>query len=203
MKSFFLMAIMTILSLNTFAQDRADPSRQNLTSNNGMIYSFDMNDNTVIGTPYIENEFMPGEIHFDNQTKIYNLRYDAFNDVIEVKKDNGDLDTLNKDLTDITLTFIKGKKSYRAHNYLDPKTNNSMKGYFVVASKGAKPLLVKEKIVFTEKQKAKSSYHKTKRAEYKRKNDLYFTLNNNDIAVELPSNKKDLAKIFQNIQKTY
>jgi len=180
------------MSFSTFAQDAA---RQNITSP-GMIYAFDMNDNSIKGTPYVVNEFMPGKISIDKQSKIYSLRYNAFNDVIEVKKDNGDLNALNKELVDVTITFTKDNKSYRVYNYIDPDTNNNMNGYFVVATDGAKPLLVKERIVFIEKQQAKSSYDKTKPAQYKRKDDLFFTLNNDGVAIELPSKKKDLAKAF-------
>ncbi|MEH6537160.1 MAG: hypothetical protein V7719_12250 [Psychroserpens sp.] len=192
MKSIFLAAMVTLLSFNTFAQDAA---RQNLTSP-GMIYSFDLNDNTIKGTPYIVNEFMPGKISIDKESKIYSLRYNAFNDVIEVQKSNGDLNALNINLTDVTVTFTKDNKSYSAYNYIDPVTNNSMKGYFVVVSDEAKPLLVKERIIFTEKQQAKNSYGKTKPAQYKRKGDLYFSLNDNGVAIVLSSNKKDLAKAF-------
>ncbi|MDG5490685.1 hypothetical protein [Psychroserpens sp. SPM9] len=192
MKSIFFTAIITLMSFNVFAQDAA---RQNLTSP-GMIYSFDMNDNSIKGTPYIVNEFMPGKISIDEQSKIYNLRYNAFNDVIEIERSNGDLEALNKDLSNVTITFTKDNKSYRAYNYIDPDTNNNMKGYFVVVSDNKKPLLVKERIVFTEKKQAKSSYDKTKPAQYKRKSDLYFTLNSSGVAVEIPSNKKDVANLF-------
>ncbi|MFK7782235.1 hypothetical protein [Psychroserpens sp.] len=198
-KSIFLIIILIFFSFNLNAQNNTiehDASRQNLISNNGMISSFDMNNTTVKGTPYILNEFMPGKVLFEEQTQIFNVRYNAFNDVVEVKKDNGDLDALNKELTGITITLIKDKKSYRAYNYIDSKTGENKSGYFVIASNSPKPLLVKEKIVFKDKQKAKSGYDKARPAEYKRKDDLYFTLNEKGIAIELPSNKKELAKTF-------
>lgn len=193
-KILLVTAILAVISFNSHAQDVA---RQNLTSP-GLVYAFDMNDNTVTGTPYIENEFMPGKISVDKEGKIYSLRYNAFNDVIELKKAGSDIEALNRDLVNVTITFNNSKKSYRAYNYIDAKTNNGKRGYFVVASNenDKKPLLVKERIVFVEKQKAKSSYAKSKPAQYKRKDDVYYTLTDKGIAVELPTNKKDIAQIF-------
>ena len=194
-KSTFLTAFLMVLSINVFSQDAA---RQNLTSP-GLIYAFDMNDNSVSGTPYIVDDFMPGKISADKDGKIFSLRYNAFNDIIEVKKSETEIEALNKQLSNVTITFTNGNKSYRAFNYIDEDSNQQKRGYFVIVSdadEGKKPLLLKERIVFIEKQKAKTSYDKTKPAQYKRKSDQYFTLDDNGIAIELPSNKKDLAKTF-------
>jgi hypothetical protein len=193
-KSLFFTVLVVVLTLNVSAQDTA---RQNLTSP-GMIYAFDMNDNNVIGTPYVVDEFMPGKISADKDGKIYSLRYNAFNDVIELKKNADEIEALNRDLANVTITFINSNKSYQAYNYLDSDSNNDKRGYFVVASDAThkKPLLIKERIVFIDKQKAKSGYAKTKPAQYKRKSDEYYTLNKSGIAVELSTNKKDLANTF-------
>lgn len=193
-KSLFFTLLLAVIAINVSAQDAA---RQNLTSP-GMIYAFDMNDNNIIGTPYVENEFMPGKISADKDGKIYSLRYNAFNDVIELKKNADEIEALNRDLVNVTVTFINSNKSYQAYNYIDSDSNNSKRGYFVVATNTTdkKPLLIKERIVFIDKQKAKSGYAKTKPAQYKRKSDEYYTLNKSGIAVELPTNKKDLANTF-------
>ncbi|WP_298894151.1 hypothetical protein [uncultured Psychroserpens sp.] len=193
-KSIFLTAMISLVSFSATAQD---PNRQNLTSP-GLIYAFDLNDNSIIGTPYIENDFMPGKISADKDGKLFSLRYNAFSDVMEIKKDNNDIEALNKDLLNVTITFSKGNKAYRAYNYIDSDTNNGKRGYFVVLTDASieKPLLAKEIISFTEKKKAASSYAKTKPAQYKRKSDVYYTLNDKGIAVEIPSKKKEIAKTF-------
>ncbi|WP_298904497.1 hypothetical protein [uncultured Psychroserpens sp.] len=193
-KSIFLTTMALMLSLSATAQD---PARQNLTSP-GLIYAFDLNDNSIIGTPYIENDFMPGKISADKDGKLFSLRYNAFSDVMEIKKDNNDIEALNKDLLNVTITFSKGNKAYRAYNYVDSDTKNGKRGYFVVLSDASskKPLLAKEVIKFTEKKKASSSYAKTKPAQYKRKDDVYYTLNDKGIAIKIPSKKKDIAKAF-------
>ncbi|WP_299333816.1 hypothetical protein [uncultured Psychroserpens sp.] len=193
-KSLFFMVLLTVVSFNAIAQDTA---RQNLTSP-GMVYAFDMNDNSIIGTPYIIDKFMPGKISADKEGKLYSLRYNAFNDVIELKKNENEVEALNRDLVNVTITFSNSNKSYRAYNYIDAKTKKGKRGYFVIASDVShkKPLLIKERVVFIEKQKAKSGYAKTKPAQYKRKSDQYYTLNESGIAIELSTKKKDLANSF-------
>lgn len=182
-----------VFSISLFAQDSA---RQNLSSP-GLIYSFDINDNEVNGTPYIVNEFLPGKISADKDGNIFNLRYNAYNDIIEIQKSANEIEALYKDLVDVTVTILN--KSYRAYDYKDTSTNAQKRGYFVVVSNGEagqKPLLIKERIIFIEKKPAKSSYNQTKPAQYKRKSDQYYTLNDNGSAINLPSNKKDLANAF-------
>ncbi|WP_179353106.1 hypothetical protein [Winogradskyella vidalii] len=169
----------------------------------GLITVFN-NNTSVQGSPYLEEEFLPAKIQIGDESKVYGVRYNAYDDIIELKNESDETIGLNESISNVSIAFLKNNKLYRPYKYINPDndTVNNKKGYFVVEDDtGEKPLLLKEKVVFIEAKEPKSGYDDVKPAKFKRMNDEFYTLNNEGVAVNLPKNKKKLAKIFPNNSK--
>ena len=105
-------------------------------------------------------------------------------------------------MTNLLIVFALGNKTYEAIDYVNVEGKTS-RGYFVhVNNANSKyQLLIKETIQFVDRKPAKTSYDKTKQAEFKRLEDRYFITNGNEAAVEFPKKKKDFPKVFPDKHK--
>ncbi|WP_323789297.1 hypothetical protein [Psychroserpens sp.] len=193
----FTLAILLSLFLQSNLQAQELINSQALVeSNTGLILTFDRSDKTIQGSPYIYEEFSPARVSAD-QDKIFNLRYNAVSDEIEVQTDKSTIQAINKNIKGVTITFLKDDKTYQAINYID-SDGSAKRGYFIYLTNtnDSNPLLLKESIKFLERQPAKSSYQEAKPAEFKRQDDKYYIMLKNETAVELPSKKKEIANLF-------
>ena len=79
----FTLLLLFVTTLS-FSQDLV--SIQTLTGGKvNTAYSTDLSDKTIQGSPYIIDEFMPARVTADIE-KIFNLRYNAVSDQMEVKR---------------------------------------------------------------------------------------------------------------------
>jgi hypothetical protein len=194
MKSTQLFTTVFLLaSIFSFSQDLVQ-TQTFVTS--GLTYTFDRSDKTIQGTPYIIDDFSPARVSADSE-KIYNLRYNAVSDQMEVETDKNTIQAINKNIDGVKITFLKDEKTYQSINYIN-EDGIAERGYFIhVNGVNSKiKLLAKETKKFIERRPAKSSYQDTKPAEFKRLDDVYYIIIKNNTAQLLPEKKKDLLKLF-------
>jgi hypothetical protein len=152
---------------------------------------------SVEGTPYINEKFLPATISASDGDVFY-VRYNAMNDEFEVKGDKNKAYALNRYRRDIVVEILPLKKTYQVIGFYDEEKNENF-GYFLYLSnpKAKTVLFKKEKVIFIDEQKATTGYDNTSPAKYKRINDKFFIrLNDNKILSELPNKKKDIVKLF-------
>ena len=152
---------------------------------------------TVEGSPYINEKFLPATISA-SEGDVFYVRYNAMNDEFEVKGDNNKAYALNRYRRDIVVEILPLKKIYQVIGYYDEDQNENF-GYFLYLSNpNAKTVLFKkEKIIFIDEQKSTTGYDNNKPAKYKRINDKFFIkLKDKKILSELPNKRKNLAKLF-------
>jgi len=152
----------------------------------------------VQGSPYANEEFVIGKV-FVNDDKPYNgiLRYNAYQDGIEMKTENGIITLLKRDY----LSAQIADKLYLIENYI--KNGAVRKTYFVELSKGKARLLLKQGKKFVEERLATSSYSKDKPPKFEDENSYYIITEGNaaleirlrakDVINALPDNKKELT----------
>lgn len=154
-------------------------------------------DDTILGTPYVNDAFLPAKIHTNSEknTSFY-IRYNALADEFEVKGAGDKNYALKKDRKDILVEFIGTEKYYRVYDFIE--NENIKSGYFVIlTNKDANTILLKrESVTLIKKKVAVTSYDSDKPAQYKRNSDEFFIKLPSGNAVELPRNKKDIAKLF-------
>lgn len=162
----------------------------------GGFYSFDRSDKTIQGSPYMGDGFSPAKIKTDKEV-IYKVRYNMVSDEIEVESEDKAIKAINKNIKGLNVTFMSNNKTYQPRSYIDEE-GKANKGYFVVLTNtnNEHPLLLKESKKYVPGKAARSSYQQAKPAEFKRMDDAYFIVVKNETAVEIPRNKKDVAKLF-------
>ncbi|WP_431132365.1 hypothetical protein [Psychroserpens mesophilus] len=201
MKKLHIVAILLALFAiqKNYAQEEENGSNQVLLSNlpPSALYSFDNSDKTIRGSVYIQNAFMPAKLSLEDGTKIFKLRYNAFNDEIEIEIDGQEPNALNRNIDNLLIIFVGDDKTYEAVDYINDE-GSTVRGYFVHANDAHSKhqLLIKESIKFVDRKPAKTSYDKGKPAEFIRLDDRYFIAIGDNPAVEFPKKKKDLSNIF-------
>lgn len=201
MKIFYLNIIAILCIMNTgFSQDLLN-SQTLVTSNTGLIYEIDRSDKTIQGSPYIEEVFLPARVTADIE-QIFNARYNAVTDEVEVETEKSTIQAINKLLPGITVTFLKNNKIYNGMTYFN-EDGQSVKGYLIpLTNDNANvKLFLKEKIVYTESKPAKSSYQEAVPAKFDRLDDSYYLIIDREIAKPLSKNKKEIAGLFPNQEK--
>jgi len=198
MKLFYFSLSLILFSLNFNHAQEEFSNKQTLVSNANQLYSFDRSDKTIQGTPYINEDFSPARVSAQN-TKILNVRYNAVTDEIEVETDKNSIQAVNKHIKNIAVTFLKDNKSYQAINYIN-KEGNDTRGYFICLTNSNSPirLLLKESKKFIKRKPAKTGYQTDKPAQFKRLDDEYYIVINEENAQKIPKKVKNLSKQFPN-----
>ncbi|MEZ2415721.1 hypothetical protein ACA086_12205 [Muriicola sp. E247] len=149
----------------------------------------------VQGSPYANEEFVLGKVYAKGQDP-YNglLRYNAYQDGIEMKTDKGIITLLKRDY----LSAVIEGKHYRIENY---KKNGAIrKTYFVEMNKGNARLLLKQSKKFVEERAATSSYSKDKPAKFEDDNSYYIITEGNP-GIEIKLKSKDVISALPDHQK--
>ena len=155
------------------------------------VTSFDHRSKELVGSSYIDENFLPAKL-MDN-AKVYSMRYNVYQDEMEVEKD-GEKRYLSK-FFDFPITFLGVDKVYQLFNYKE--RNNPKDGYFVVLYRGDKvSLLLKEIIKLYDEVKPKTGYDKYQPPTLKRERDKFYIGYKNNTAIELPKKKKDILLLF-------
>jgi hypothetical protein len=162
---------------------------------NDYIYTIQINNDNeyknLVGTSYINPEFLPAII--PESTKTYLMRFNAFQDEMEIAIDGSNMFIIKR--LNFPVTFTNEKKVYQVFEF--DKSGENTSGFFVVLyqEKGIY-LLLKETIKFTPEEPAKSGYDKYKPPTLTRVKDQYYIGYKNNTALELPVQKKDFFNLF-------
>lgn len=197
MKNQLFQAVLFILSsVIGYAQNDDSGSLQQIMD--GSPYSVmtkSVESKEVKGSPYLYDVFFPARIT-GSQEKVYNVRYNAYFDEFEIKNENDQINLLNKELQNLRITFSNDQSVFISSSYLD-QDNQITQGYFVEASPADQEnqLLIKKTKRYSESKPARSSYEKSKPAEFEENNDAYYLRLSDGVAKEIPRNKKDLANM--------
>jgi len=188
----YLTAILLFVSFISFSQIGSNQILERTTIN-----SFNLQSKELVGTSYINDDFLPAKL-IDGE-EIYYMRYNAYKDVFEVKRDDKIYYYLPKKF-DYPVTFVGDKKIYQVFSYME--NTNTTSGFFVVLTKEKNiSLLLKEKINFHEEKKATSQLESYKPPTLKRAADMFFIGYKNNTATKLPKKKKAFLKLFSSKSK--
>jgi hypothetical protein len=111
---------------------------------------FNLTLNDIAGTPYLDSEYVLGTVTTNEGTlyKDIPLRYNCFNDVLEIKKDDQPYDLLPKEKAS------RAEFGGQIFCYL-PYGNETNKAYFQVLTEGKARLCARYRVNFYEKEEAK------------------------------------------------
>ncbi|MGB5376822.1 hypothetical protein, partial [Muriicola sp.] len=152
----------------------------------------------VQGSPYANEEFVIGKVFVNDQAPYSGiLRYNAYQDGIEMKTEKGIITLLKRDY----LRAEIAGKLYLIENYI---SNGAIrKTYFVEVSKGKARLLLKQGKKFVEERQATSSYSKDQPAKFEDETSYYIItegkpaietrLRTKDVLAALPEHNKEVA----------
>jgi len=193
----YLFVTLLIIGNVVFSQEI---NNDEIKNNFGKLRAFDSTSKDLVGTSYIVEDFLPAKLAGNNT--IYSMRFNAYQDEMEVSKD-GEEYSLQKKIN-FPVTFISDNKTYEVYNYLDNKTEKL--GFFIVLFKNENiALLLKEKIKYIPEIKAKTGYDKYQPPSLVRSKDILYLGYKNNTTTELPKNKKEFyilfAKNSENIKK--
>ena len=202
MKSKILLSIILFSLKFTFSQQNIAFADQRVFSANSSSFLTIDNDNTVDieGSKYIQDGFKPATISVYPNYR-FNVKFNAFDDEMEIQGKNNKSFALNKNDKRAEVVFLNTKEIYGLYNFTNDNSQ-PISGYFQKVFVGKKVILLKkEKIMFVEEKQSKTGYDSYRPPQYKRLNDKFFIKQiDNDIALELPKNKKSIAGLFPNYE---
>lgn len=189
----WLLVILLFTSYSIFSQEIRN---EEIINQSTSITQFDSRSKNLEGTQYITEEFLPAKLM--NNDEIYSVRFNAYQDEMEIKR-NGQDYSLPKTF-DYSITFLNDQKIYRVFEYRN--NNVPTKGFFIVVYSNDKvSLLVKEKIVLMDEVNPKTGYEKYKPPTLKREKDKLYIAYKNNTTTELPTKKKDFYNLFSSKSK--
>lgn len=194
-----LFLILLFITTFSYTQSQDLKNTQTLVKR-GLISTFDEGDRSVQGSPYLYDEYFPAITSYDNKT--LRVKYNMVTDEMEVETNEMEVYALNKNIANLRIKFLKDKTTYQAFDYINDD-GIATKGYFVLLSDldFEIKLLMKQSKKFVDRKPAKSSYQTAELAHYKRERDELYIKIGQQNAIELPSNKKDIATLFPDSEK--
>ncbi len=195
---FFISLSLVVASSFNFVQAQEDiGSNQALMEGSGsFITTINKKNQKAIGSPYLYEDFTVAKISA-MPTEVYNIRYNAYTDEIEVKVGEDKVQNFNKSISNVVITFINDDLKLTPLNYIN-SDDGMQRGYFVPLTddNGKIKLFSKKQVKYYKAKLAITGYDKDKPAEFKNISDTHFISINGAYARELPSKKKDIANLF-------
>ena len=183
-----LIMLSQIVTAQTVIQLPAEYLRNNVTGNNTVPEN-------VQGSPYWDPEFVSGTVFVHNRESYpARLRYNAFNDEIEMEADGATVALLKRDYIHVQI----GTEQYQIEKFKEK--GKAKQGYFVPLNQGANRLLLRRTIVFREGKEAESSYDDPMPARFDR-STAYFISIDSSSATSIRLRKKDVLDVFDNDPK--
>ncbi len=162
----------------------------------------------IQGSPYTSNLFVPAEIHYkdENYGRLY-YRYNAYNEEIEIKKQNLDTEgirALGRDKNISIITLNGQPMSFKT--FIDKK-GRTQNGYLTLLKEGEYTLYKRVDVKFTEGQKAQNSFIKATPARFSQFVEYYLEidginridqveLKNKKLVNLVKADKKETLKVF-------
>lgn len=183
-------SLVLLLSLCTSSLFYAQVSGVRTEFPTEMVRNFQMGNNqlppNLVGTPFLEETFLPGIAQVKDKKYNAVLRYNAYADEIEMKDENNDnIALLKRDY--ITATF--GGNDYEILNM------GGKQGYVIALEKGEYSLFKRHQKEFVPEKEATSSYGSNKPAQLVDDITYYLKIGDEE-ATEIKLKKNDLAKIL-------
>jgi len=210
----FIVSLFFLLSLNISAQVGQFSSQFNIetTIPNGFHVKVNGINSTVdltktSGSPYENDKFVFGKASdkLTNLSQAYFLRYNVYNDEIEMKITVDDKKTLGL-IKSLNNYAVFGNKEYHYEIYSD-NNKNTNEGYFILLSKGKNSSLYLKKVkTFKDEQKAKDSFRekvscsfKDSKIYYIKKERILHPLSNKkkELLVQLSDKENELKKFIK------
>ena len=165
----------------------------------GQIYTFDRGEKTILGSPYLEDNFTNARISVSGD-KLYSIRYNMVNDEMELQNKKSEIQAINKSIDNLSIYFLNNKKVFKVFDYLN-HANTLHRGYFrpisdFSNSESGIVLLLKESKQFIKSEPAGNGYQEEKPASYIREKDKFYIKVKSKPAIIIPKNKKAFVKIF-------
>ena len=181
-----LFASGTVLSQATTRVDLPTEYVRNTTVGNNTIPE------NVQGSPYFSKGFISGMVYTDKgQPYAAMLRYNGYNDQIEMKDMDKTISLLKRDY----ISAVIGGKKYSIKKYKD--NNSEKQGYFIVMNDGNVQLLLRQEKEFVEGKEASTSYSNKIPSKFVERSTYY--LKKGDMAaVATKLKKKDILKLLEN-----
>ena len=145
----------------------------------------------IQGSPYDPEEFVAGEFLMDGQPSLgLNMRYNMYDDEIEVKEDDG---TITAFLRNTTTSFRIGDKLYRPFKFTEDGMTKDAN--FQVLVDGDIKLLKKRQIVLVPPEKAATPNQRDRAAKFIEHTD-YYTVRGDGQPVPFKEKKSELLELF-------
>ncbi len=201
MKRFILtILILTVMTGISVAQVTYELRQAMDLYRNNKIVSGDfkklLTESDIEGSPYLNNEFVKGSIYTTSKTQYADipLRYNIYNDDIEFKTEEGEINALATPEIVEKIEFAEFNMVYVPFSMIK-KIN---RGYFIVLTEGKASLYSRAEVIFI-KATEPGAYQDAKPANFQRKPDTYYIRIGQDVA-KLVDNKKDLIDAFPDNQ---
>lgn len=145
---------------------------------------------SAIGSEYIEEEFKSAKVN--GGTQPFQIRFNAYTNVMEYKKDNENLILVK---TNNPLIEFTNGKTYELVSYKDKKGTETTNYLVLIKNAGNVSIYKFEKITYQEARPAQNTYDTGSVAEFKRASDTFF-IKIGDVVSELPTKQKEYIKLF-------
>ena len=198
MKKFFLIAVLFLFALPIQAQaiDGNLGNSINVNSNRVTLQFVRLDGSTPVktnvGSAYITQDFIPARIN--NSKQIYPVRFNAADNLMEVKNEKSNIVFLDKNKDYIiklndgsnkiyqTITLEDGSRGFAVSQWVDEAGNS---------------LYVREEVKFTPKKPARSSYHTDQPASYSDVKEIFYLKDaKNNKLIKLSSKKDKFYQAF-------
>jgi hypothetical protein len=156
-------------------------------------HSQEANSGNVQGSKYLNENFQPGIVFFEDKELAALLRYNALAGEFEIKNiTDGEVSSIirSKDIH-----FKVGSTNFGIYNFLD-KNNGVTEGYFEILNEGSLQLLKRNIVTYNEAEPAANSYSQGKPARYITASE-YYLLKENLPAEKINFRKKEILKILK------
>lgn len=189
MKNLLFLFVTMLFNITIYGQN---PSYEQRAFDAATFDTFDTRAEGLKGTSYIQNDFLPANIESYNNLML--LRYNAFQDEMEIKTDK--IYFIPKK-NGLSVIFTGTKFNYKIFSL---ENNREIKlGFLKVLQNGSRmELLLQEKIIFVEEVKPKTGYEKYEAPRLKREKDKLFYSVKNSVAIEISKKKREILSIFSN-----
>ena len=156
----------------------------------------------VLGSPYLNEEFVVGTVTIKGEESYQTLlRYNAFNDELEMRNGNTTNAVMKRDYITVRL----GNEVFSVHPYA--YEGGIKNGYFNALNEGNAVLLRRRQVILREGQAATSSYGKDKPPRFELEESYYLSmdgepaqpvkLNKKGVLTALSGSNKDLGSFIK------
>ncbi|WP_282069711.1 hypothetical protein [Olleya namhaensis] len=152
----------------------------------------------IKGSPYMSTDFQVGTVNAIKENVL--IRYNAFNDLFEIKQGTDSILNLNKSNTN----YVVKLSNYKFKSFAYSKDTKQEYSYFAFLTEldSTKTVLLKTmRKKLTKAQKATNSYSQPKPASFSSNTiDNYYILNKNQEIIDFKPKSKILYTLFPNIK---